>query len=57
MKNFLPTQSINLQKSKQLYQEEDQYGRQTNFKEQRNSKPRKIQWRKQSLLHIKGPLG
>ena len=48
---------INLQKIKQLYQEEDQYVRQTNFKEQRNSKPRKIQWRKQLLLHIKGPLG
>ena len=43
---------INLQKSEQLYQEEDQYGRQTNFKKQRNSKPSRNQWRKQLLVHI-----
>ena len=43
--------------SKQLYQEEDQYGRQTNFKKQRNSKPRRNQCRKQLLVHIKGPQG
>ena len=45
------TSHINLQKSKQLYQEEDQYGCQINIKKQQKA----IAWRKQLLLHIKGP--
>ena len=40
---------MKLQKSEQLYQEKDHYGRQTNFKKQRNSKPHRNQWRKQLL--------
>ena len=40
-------------KNKQLYQEEDQYGQQTNFRKQQNSKPRRNKLRKQLLLHIK----
>ena len=49
MSNF--SHQLTKQKSKQLYQEEDQYGRQINIKKQQKA----IAWRKQLLLHIKGP--
>ena len=58
MRNFLPMQSHQItKKPENLYQEEDQYDRQTNFKKQQNSKPHRNQWRKQLLLHNKRSQG